>query len=194
MHPPILHVDPAAPQVREHARDARAGHLAGRRGRGDGRRDAVDDQQRRGQEAAADPEHARQQPDAAAQQHDHQRVDRQIGDGEVDVHSGPRPTRLAAATLEAGGERQGRARGGRARPATRWRQSSASRRLPPRTGSSSPSVGPRSKRPASRWIPPHAPSPASSALRADGSDRMGDPHLPVGEALDRPLPITPAWP
>ena len=59
-----LEVDAAAPAVREHARDAGAGHLARGGGGGDGRRDAVEDQQRRGQEAAADAEHARQQPDA----------------------------------------------------------------------------------------------------------------------------------
>ncbi|PAV93034.1 hypothetical protein WR25_27104 [Diploscapter pachys] len=81
-----LHVDAAAVEMREHARHARARHLAGRGGGGDGGRNAVDDEQWRRQKAAADPEHARQQPDAAAQQDDDQRVDRQVGDGEVEVH------------------------------------------------------------------------------------------------------------
>ena len=57
------------------------------RGDGDGRRDAVEDQERRGQEAAADAEHAGQQPDEEAEHDDEQRVDRLAGDREVDVHA-----------------------------------------------------------------------------------------------------------
>ena len=57
-----------------------------RRGDGDGRRDAVEDQQRRGQEAAADAEHPRQHADHSAQPDDEQGVDRLFRDGEVNVH------------------------------------------------------------------------------------------------------------
>src|SRR3546814_8061897 len=74
-----------APDMREHARDAGAGDLAGRGRGGDRGRDAVDDQQRRRQEAAADAEHAREDSDTAAQQDDHERIYRQGGDGQVAV-------------------------------------------------------------------------------------------------------------
>jgi hypothetical protein len=57
-----MDVDAVAPEMREHPRDAGAGHLARRRGGGDGGRDAVEDQQRRGQEPAADAEHPESSP------------------------------------------------------------------------------------------------------------------------------------
>jgi hypothetical protein len=66
-------VDPLAAAVGEHARDAGAGDLGGRRGDRDGRRDSVEDQDRSGQEAAADPDHSGQQADARRR-------------GEIDIH------------------------------------------------------------------------------------------------------------
>ena len=99
-HPAHLQVDPAAAHVDHHARDAGAGDLGRGRGDRDRRRDAVEDQQRRGQEAAADAEHARQHADQEAEHDDQQRVDRLAGDREVDVHAAGRRTsrkqRLAA--------------------------------------------------------------------------------------------------
>ena len=59
-HPGHFHVDAAAAHVDHRARHAGAGDLGRGRGDGDRRRDSVEDQQRRGQEAAADAEHARQ--------------------------------------------------------------------------------------------------------------------------------------
>ena len=91
-HQAHLEVDPAAPHMGIDAGHAGAGDLGGGGGHRDGRRDAVEDQQRRGEEAAADPEHAGQQADQPAQRDDQQRIDRHAGDGEVDVHV-PRPAR-----------------------------------------------------------------------------------------------------
>ena len=60
-HHAHFQVDPAAPHMGIDAGHAGAGDLGGRGGDRDGRRNAVEDQQRRGQEAAADAEHARQE-------------------------------------------------------------------------------------------------------------------------------------
>ena len=92
-HPAHQVIDPAAPAVREHSRNARPGDLAGRRSRRDGRRDPVEDQQRRGQEPAADPEHPREDAHQPAQPDDDQAVDRKVRDGEIDVHPASRPSR-----------------------------------------------------------------------------------------------------
>ena len=72
--------------MREHARNAGSGDLAGRRSRGDCWRDAVKDHQRRRQEPAADAEHARKDAHAATQQDDDQRIHRQIGYGKIYIH------------------------------------------------------------------------------------------------------------
>jgi hypothetical protein len=60
--------------------------LAGGGGGSNGRRDAVEDQQRRGQETAADAEHARKDAGQRAQRDDDEAIDRKVGDREVDVH------------------------------------------------------------------------------------------------------------
>src|SRR3546814_1838624 len=54
-HAAHAEVDRAARHMGEDAGHAGARHLAGRRSRRDGRRDAVEDQQRRRQKSAADP-------------------------------------------------------------------------------------------------------------------------------------------
>ena len=81
-----LNVDAAAAHVDHRARHAGAGDLGRGRGHRHGRRDAVEDQQRSGQEPAADAEHSGQQADDEAEQDDEDGVDRLAGDREVDVH------------------------------------------------------------------------------------------------------------
>ena len=81
-----LQVRTARAQMGHDARHARAGDLGCCGSDRDGRRNAVEDQQRRGEEAAADPEHSGQDADKPAKRDDQQRVDRLAGDGKVDVH------------------------------------------------------------------------------------------------------------
>ena len=89
-HAGHLQVDPAAAHVDHRARDAGAGDLGGRRGDRDRRRDSVENQQRRGEEAAADAEHSREHADEKAEEDDEQRVHRLAGDREIDVHRAAR--------------------------------------------------------------------------------------------------------
>ena len=49
-------------------------------------RHAEEDQQRRHDEAAADAEHARQEADRQADAREQEHVERQLGDGKVDLH------------------------------------------------------------------------------------------------------------
>jgi len=81
-----VEIDTAAPHMREHARYARAGHLCRSGSRGNCRRNAVKDEQGRGQEPAADAEHARQHTHGPAEQDDHNDVYRQPGYRQVDIH------------------------------------------------------------------------------------------------------------
>jgi hypothetical protein len=85
-HQPHPEVDAAALQMGQHARHAGAGDLGGRRSDGDAWRNAVEDQQWRGQEPATDPEQPGQHAHQSAKRHDEQRVDAHVGDGKVDVH------------------------------------------------------------------------------------------------------------
>jgi len=85
-HAAHLHVHPVAAEIGEHAGNARPRHRARGAGGGDGGRDAIDDQQRRGEEPAADPEHAGEQPHPRAERDDDERVHRQVGDRQVKVH------------------------------------------------------------------------------------------------------------
>ena len=63
-------IDPAAPAMRQHAGHAGTGDLGRGRSRGHGRRDAVEDQQRRGQETATHAEQARKDPRQPPQRDD----------------------------------------------------------------------------------------------------------------------------
>ena len=193
-HQPHLHVDPAAPEMRDDARHAGAGHLAGGRRGGDGRRDAIDDQQRRRQEPAADAEHARQQADAAAEQHDHQRVDRQIGDGEVQVHGGARYRVGRARRLEAGAERQRRARAGAG--AAGDAQAVVGARagpLPPRDRQrSGRASGPRSS--ATDAALRRAPATGAEVDRDDPLARTARTRCAAPSAKPPRCRIAPAWP
>jgi hypothetical protein len=85
-HGAHLDVDAAAAAVGEHAGNAGAGDLSDGGGDRDRGRNAVEDQDRGGQEAAADPDHAGQQADQAAEADDHQRVYGNARDRQVDVH------------------------------------------------------------------------------------------------------------
>ncbi len=60
--------------------------MAGHGRNGDRRHDADEDQQRRHQEAAADPEHSRNEADREPHAEQKEHVDREIGDGEIDLH------------------------------------------------------------------------------------------------------------
>jgi predicted secreted Zn-dependent protease len=68
------------------ARDRRGDHLVGAGGDGNDRRNVVEDQQRRDQEAAADAEHAGQEADGRAHAEDDENVHRQFCDGQIDCH------------------------------------------------------------------------------------------------------------
>ena len=113
-HRAHLHVDAAAAAMGEHARDRRAGDLGGRRGDRDRRRDAVEDQDRRGEEAAADADHAGQQADQPAEADDHQSVHRQARDRQIDVHW-PATLTAKARARKARGAKAGGAHHGRTR-------------------------------------------------------------------------------
>ncbi len=89
-HQPHPEVDAAALHVGEHARHAGACDLGSGGGDGDAWRNAVEDQQGRGEKAAADPEQAGQDADQPAQRHDEQCIDAHVRDGKVDVHEGCR--------------------------------------------------------------------------------------------------------
>ncbi len=67
-HRAELHVDRAALEMRQHAGNGRGDDLVGAGRHRHGRRDVVEDQQRRDQEAAADAEHAGEEPDRGAHQ------------------------------------------------------------------------------------------------------------------------------
>ena len=79
-------IDPAAPAVREHAGHAGPGHLRRGRRRSDRGRNAVEDQQRRGEKAAAHAEQARKDARQPPERDNPQSIDGQVRDGEVDVH------------------------------------------------------------------------------------------------------------
>ena len=81
-----LEVERAALEMRQRAGEGRGDDLVGAGGDGDRRRDVVEDQQRRDQEAAADAEHARQEADRRAHGEQHEDVDGHFGDREIDAH------------------------------------------------------------------------------------------------------------
>ena len=78
-------IEIAAPPVRERARYRGADQLIGGTRHRDRRRHADQDQQRREQETAADAEHARENADRRAEQQQADNVERDRGDGQVDV-------------------------------------------------------------------------------------------------------------
>ena len=82
-----LEVHGAPAPMRDAARDRGGDDLVGLGGDRHGRRNADEDQERGHQETAADPEHARQKPHGAAHTQQQENVDRQLGDGQVDLHS-----------------------------------------------------------------------------------------------------------
>jgi hypothetical protein len=85
-HAAHAEIDRAARHMGDDARHRSARHLRRGGGGGDGGRDAVEDEERGGEETAAHAEHARQQAYDAAQGDDDQRVHRQIGDGQIEIH------------------------------------------------------------------------------------------------------------
>ena len=85
-HRAELEVERAALEMGERAREGRGDDLVGAGGDRDRRRDVVEDQQRRDQEAAADAEHARQEPDRRPHGEQDEEIDRHLGDREIDAH------------------------------------------------------------------------------------------------------------
>ena len=85
-HRAHLQISAAAPHVSHCSGHARARDLRRRRCDCHGRRNPVEDQQWRREEAAADSKHAREDADDPAKRDDQQRIDRLAGDREVDVH------------------------------------------------------------------------------------------------------------
>ena len=61
--------------------------MAGDGGDRDRGRDADEDQQRRHQKAAADPEHAGHEAHRRAHRQDEEDIDRNVGDGEIELHA-----------------------------------------------------------------------------------------------------------
>ncbi len=81
-----FHVERAAPEMGDGARDRRGDDLVGAGGdRHDGR-NVVEDQQRRDQEAAAHPEHAGEEAHGRAHAQNDEDVHRQLCDRQVDSH------------------------------------------------------------------------------------------------------------
>ena len=72
--------------MRQDAGKRRGDDLVGFGRHGDRGRDADEEQQRRHQKAAADAEHAGQDTDKPAQSQEEERVDRNLGNGQVDLH------------------------------------------------------------------------------------------------------------
>jgi hypothetical protein len=75
-----LEIDVAAPPMRQHARHRGADELVGRRGDGDRRRHADEDEEGGEQEAAADAEHAGEEADPAAKGEQDEDIQRDLGD------------------------------------------------------------------------------------------------------------------
>ncbi len=125
-HAAHLGVHSAAPEMREHARHARARHLAGGGGGGDGRGGCHRRSAAAWSGTRRRPEHARQQAHARAQRDDDKRVDRQVGDRKIQVHgrvitAWAFPNSVEGLEIARQGER--RAGAGAARPAILCRQS-----------------------------------------------------------------------
>ena len=82
-HPQI---DRLAPEMRQRAREGRGDDLVRLRRDGDRRWNTDEEQKRRHQKTAAHPEHARQHADKPAQPEKQERVDGNLGNGEVNLH------------------------------------------------------------------------------------------------------------
>ena len=80
-------VDRAPSPVGDRAGQRGRRDVARHRGDRDRRRDADEDQERRHQEAAADAEHAGHEADRRAHRQDQEDIDRNVGDGEIELHA-----------------------------------------------------------------------------------------------------------
>ena len=85
-HAAERNIDGAPPPVADRARHRGCRDMAGDAGHGDRGRDADEDQERRHQEAAADAEHSGDKPDRKPHRQDDEDIDRQIGDGKINLH------------------------------------------------------------------------------------------------------------
>ena len=85
-HGPELDIDRAAPEMGDGAGDRGGDDLVCAGGDGNDRRDIVENQERRDQEAAADTEHAGQEADGRAHSQNDENVHRQLCDGQIHRH------------------------------------------------------------------------------------------------------------
>ena len=85
-HPHAI-IDTAAPAMRQHAGDTRAGDLRRCRCSRHGRWDAIEDQQGSGQEPAAHTEQSGKNARQSSQRDDPQSIYGQVRDWEIDIHA-----------------------------------------------------------------------------------------------------------